>query len=104
MSVFTPILIVRARGFSSIIEPCVWAVPVWIVCAAPTLYSLSTLTLELSLSTFNTNNSSVEIPITSFVLRRLTSPLIGRKVTIPVVPVLPIPVDTLNIEVFTPIV
>ena len=57
--VFTPTLIVNPRGFSSISIPAVYAVP-----TVPP-YSLITLILEFRSSIFNTNNFSVDIPITS---------------------------------------
>ena len=79
------------------IDPWVYAVP-----TVPP-YSLITRILELNSSTFTTYNCSVDMPMTSSDCKTEGSPLIEIKVTIPVVPVLPIPVDNLNIDVLTPI-
>ena len=95
---FIPTLIFNARGFSSIIVPAVYAVP-----TVPP-YSRITLILELNLSILTTKSFSVDIPITSVGCKTSTSPFIGINVTIPVLPVLPIPVETLKVAVVTPIV
>ena len=97
LSVFTPTLIVKARGFSSTSVPAVYAVPTVLP------YSLITLILELNSSMFKTNNCSDDIPTISSGWRTFTSPLIGMYVTIPVVAVFPIAEATLNVDVLTPI-
>ena len=78
------------------------AIDVVAVCAEDTvaLTDLSTLILELFLSTFNTRtcsdpNSNISFSLIERSPRSITPPLIEKYVTIPVAPAVPTPVDKL---------
>ena len=80
-------MILNCRSFSLNIEPT--------VCAILTLLTeRKILSLDCSLSTFNTLTCSVTIYKISFVTAFLKSPPTLTNVTIPVVPSDPIPVDS----------
>ena len=86
-------------------KPVIRLVPVWAVPRTPS-YSLWTLNLLLTSSIFRTSICSVPIPIISLgtILCLEILPAIGILVTIPVAPVVPIPVFKNRKEVLNPIV